>query len=86
MTKLGQNPTKDELEIMINSVDADKNGTIEFEEFLVLMAEKVKKVDAEEEIRQAFRFPSLLSFFLIHSLHFVVFSTRIKMDSSQLKN
>lgn len=40
---------------MINEVDQDGNGTIDFDEFLVMMAKKMKESDSEEEIRQAFR-------------------------------
>lgn len=39
---LDQNPTEEELQDMINEVDADGNGTIEFVEFLNLMAKKMK--------------------------------------------
>jgi Ca2+-binding EF-hand superfamily protein len=39
---LDQNPTEEELQDMINEVDADGNGTIEFAEFLNLMAKKMK--------------------------------------------
>ncbi|PIA45098.1 hypothetical protein AQUCO_01700557v1 [Aquilegia coerulea] len=39
---LDQNPTEEELLDMINEVDVDGNGTIEFEEFLNLMAKKMK--------------------------------------------
>ena len=39
---LDQNPTEEELHDMINEVDADGNGTIEFAEFLGLMANKMK--------------------------------------------
>lgn len=39
---LDQNPTEEELQDMISEVDADGNGTIEFDEFLSLMAKKVK--------------------------------------------
>ena len=39
---LDQNPTEEELQDMINEVDADGNGTIEFTEFLNLMANKMK--------------------------------------------
>ena len=39
---LDQNPTEEELQNMINEVDIDGNGTIEFGEFLNLMARKMK--------------------------------------------
>ena len=40
---------------MINEGDADGDGTIDFPEFLAMMALKVKDTDAEQEIRAAFR-------------------------------
>ncbi|ELW54873.1 F-box only protein 47 [Tupaia chinensis] len=54
MRSLGQNPTEAELQDMINEVDADGNGTIDFPEFLTMMARKMKDTDSEEEIREAF--------------------------------
>ncbi len=36
-------------------VDADGNGTIDFPEFLTLMARKMKDTDSEEEILEAFK-------------------------------
>merc|ERR1712003_534391 len=45
MRSLGQNPTEAELHDMINEVDADGNGTIDFTEFLSLMARKMKDKD-----------------------------------------
>jgi calmodulin len=55
MRSLGKNPTESELQDMINEVDADGNGTIDFPEFLTMMARKMKDTDSEEEIREAFR-------------------------------
>ncbi len=55
MRSLGQNPTEGELQDMINEVDIDGNGTIEFTEFLGMMAKKMKESDGEEELREAFR-------------------------------
>ena len=55
MRSLGQNPTEAELQDMINEVDADGNGTIDFPEFLSLMARKMKDTDTEEELIEAFK-------------------------------
>ncbi|KAH8495700.1 hypothetical protein H0E87_018762 [Populus deltoides] len=52
---LDQNPTEEELHDMISEVDSDRNGTIEFAEFLSLMAKKMKETDAEEELKEAFK-------------------------------
>ena len=52
---LGSNPTEAELQDMINAVDADGSGTIDFPEFLKMMANKIKDENSEEEIREAFQ-------------------------------
>lgn len=54
LRSLGQNPTEEELQAMIRRVDKDGSGTIDFPEFLTMMAEKMKDTDTEEEILQAF--------------------------------
>ena len=38
-----------------NQVDSDGNGEIDFDEFLSMMAKKLKETDLEEDIREAFR-------------------------------
>merc|ERR1719262_895341 len=43
------------LDDMLNEVDADGNGTIDFPEFLSLMSRKMKDTDTEEELIEAFK-------------------------------
>lgn len=40
---------------MINEVDADGNGQIDFPEFLTMMARKMKDTDSEDEVKEAFK-------------------------------
>ncbi|KAM9296913.1 troponin C, skeletal muscle [Gastrophryne carolinensis] len=58
MRILGQTPTKEELDAIIEEVDEDGSGTIDFEEFLVMMVRQMKE-DAqgksEEELAECFR-------------------------------
>ena len=55
MRNLGNNPTDSELQDMINEVDADGNGTLEFDEFCNLMARQMKETNQEEELKQRFK-------------------------------
>jgi len=55
MRSLGQNPTEAELMDMIQEIDADGSGNIDFPEFLTMMARKMKDTDSEEEILEAFK-------------------------------
>jgi hypothetical protein len=52
-SSLGQNPTEAELQDMINEVDADGNGTIDFPEFLTMMVRKelAMKVQCSSRMR-----------------------------------
>ena len=52
LKSLGQAPTKEDLKDMINEVDIDGNGTVDFEEFLSMMASKNKDTTAEDEIKE----------------------------------
>lgn len=61
MRSLGQRPTETELRDMVNEVDQDGNGTIEFNEFLQMMSKKMKDSDGEAELREAFRYVSSLT-------------------------
>jgi len=51
----GSNPTEGDLKDIINEVDLDGNGEIDFEEFLHLMCRKLKDTDVEEEMAEAFK-------------------------------
>ncbi|XP_073047600.1 uncharacterized protein [Primulina eburnea] len=51
---LYQNLTEEELQDMIHEVDTDGNGTIEFPEFVDLMAKKMKETEADDDLREAF--------------------------------
>jgi calmodulin len=55
MRLLGQNPSDSELQDMIDEVDSDNSGKIDFPEFLTLMARKMKEMDPEEEYGEAFK-------------------------------
>ena len=55
MTSLGQNSTEAGLQDLINEVDIDGDGIIDFNEFLMLMVGKSKDVNTEEEFIEAFR-------------------------------
>lgn len=55
LRSLGQNPTDAELQDMINEVDADGNGTLDFPEVLTMLSRKMKDTDSEEEIKEAFK-------------------------------
>ncbi|XP_076634356.1 calmodulin-alpha isoform X5 [Colletes latitarsis] len=55
MRSLGQRPSETELRDMVNEVDQNGNGTIEFNEFLQMMSKKMKGADGEDELREAFR-------------------------------
>merc|ERR1739841_396750 len=56
MRSLGQNPTESELNDMINEVDKDGSGAIDFAEFLAMMCKKMHDpADTEDEVKEAFR-------------------------------
>ena len=52
---LGQHYTQAELEEMIQEIDTDKSGSIEFGEFLQLMVKRERNLDTEEEMVEAFK-------------------------------
>merc|ERR1711972_1081826 len=51
----GFEPKKEEIRKMINDIDKDGNGAIDFSEFLEMMTQKMSEKDSKEEILKAFR-------------------------------
>ena len=52
---LNQNPTNAEINEMINEIDSEGTGQIDFPEFISLLARRMKDVNPEEELREAFQ-------------------------------
>ena len=52
MRSLGQNPTEAELQDMMNKFNADGNGAIDFDEFLTMMAQKIKDTNSKKATLQ----------------------------------
>jgi calmodulin len=55
MRAMGHNPTRIELEEMIEEVDLDKDGAISFEEFVTMMLKTVTDIDIQEKAIEAFK-------------------------------
>jgi len=55
MRSMGSTPTEAELQNMLNEVDSDENGVVDFPEFLTMMARNIRDSDPEEQIRESFK-------------------------------
>ncbi|KAG9086627.1 Calmodulin [Ceratobasidium sp. 370] len=55
MRSLGKSPSDAELQVFIEQGDRDHNGTIDLDEFLAMMGEKMQGVSTDDEMREAFR-------------------------------
>eukprot|EP00163_Fabomonas_tropica_P029285 TRINITY_DN622_c0_g1_i1.p1 TRINITY_DN622_c0_g1~~TRINITY_DN622_c0_g1_i1.p1 ORF type:complete len:164 (-),score=67.66 TRINITY_DN622_c0_g1_i1:228-719(-) len=52
---LGQNPSKKEVMAMMKEIDVDRSGSIDFPEFVNMMAKKMGNVDESRLIEDAFK-------------------------------
>ena len=55
LRSMGQNPTDSEVHDMINEVDVDGSGVVEFEEFVQFIARLMRNSDPENEVRECYR-------------------------------
>ncbi len=55
LRSMGQNPTDSEVHDMINEVDVDGSGVVEFEEFVQFIARLMKNMNPENEVRECYR-------------------------------
>ena len=55
LRSLGQNPSEDDLAKMIQELHIDGQGTLEFPDFLKMMAKRMKDKESDQELRDAFR-------------------------------
>mmetsp|Transcript_27029 Transcript_27029/g.41911 ORF Transcript_27029/g.41911 Transcript_27029/m.41911 type:complete len:155 (+) Transcript_27029:72-536(+) len=66
MNSIGMQPTAEEIAEMIADVDEDQSGSIDFDEFLVMMKTRMDENDPELELKEAFKVFDLDGDGLIH--------------------
>ena len=55
LRSMGQNPSEKELVDMIGEMDEDGSGTVDFEEFVILMKRRTADSDGNDDIEAAFK-------------------------------
>ncbi|CAB4064407.1 CALM [Lepeophtheirus salmonis] len=55
LRQCGENPSESEIQDLINDVDSDASGFLHFPTFLNMMSKKYVELNAEDEIREAFK-------------------------------
>eukprot|EP01083_Nonionella_stella_P125891 380847_1 len=55
MQGLGQNPTEVEIDELVKEIDADGDGTIDFDEFLAMLTRKANTNETVDDLEKAFK-------------------------------
>ncbi|EGZ10266.1 hypothetical protein PHYSODRAFT_521567 [Phytophthora sojae] len=55
MDTLGIDTSPEEIDLMINEIDQDSNGEIDFDEFVAVMSRKVNATYTAEQVKSAFK-------------------------------
>merc|ERR1719327_1245713 len=55
MRRAGQNPTEAEVQDMINEIDVDGSGFLEFQEFCLMLYKRTQDTDVENDLKETFR-------------------------------
>lgn len=55
MAALGFNPKRSEIDKMVKEMDKDGDATIDLEEFMIMLAEKMNQQDGKEEMLKGFK-------------------------------
>ncbi|EEY64032.1 calmodulin-like protein [Phytophthora infestans T30-4] len=55
MDTLGIDTSPEEIDLMINEIDQDSNGEIDFDEFVAVMSRKVNATYTAEQVKNAFK-------------------------------
>ena len=72
---MGQNPTDSQVNDMINEVDVDGSGVVQFGEFVNFFNRLMRNLNPDNEVREAFRRYSKDSYFWCHKVCHKVFDT-----------
>ena len=70
MRSLGNNPTQEELEELIDDADRDGSGSVDFREFVELMIKREAEKETIDDLKQVFRvFDKVIPF--LYSLKYI---------------
>ncbi|CAK4117772.1 unnamed protein product [Aphanomyces euteiches] len=72
MDTLGINTSPEEIDLMINEIDQDSNGEIDFDEFVAVMSRKVNATYSADQVKASFRMfenPGTPGFIKVDRLH-----------------